>query len=97
MGVILLKLINHISQFYRKEHYNALQCIILNININIHDFMQRNFIFKFDDIVNFNSIKCIHRVFYNKSKMNLQIRLKNKMIVINLLESHLKLLETYFV
>ena len=29
----------------------ALQCIILNTNINIHDLMQRNFIFKFIDIV----------------------------------------------
>ena len=35
----------------------ALKCIILNTNIKIHDFMQSNFIFKFDDIVKFNSIK----------------------------------------
>ena len=40
--------------------------------------MQRNFIFKFDDVVKFNSIKCIHRGFY-KLTINLQIRLiKNK-------------------
>ena len=57
----------------------ALKCIILNTNINIHDFMQSNFIFKFDDIVKFNSIKCIHRGFYNKLPINLKIRLiKNK-------------------
>ena len=57
----------------------ALQCIILNTNINIHDFMQSNFIFKFDDIFKFNSIKFIHRGFYNKLPINLQIRLiKNK-------------------
>ena len=36
--------------------------IILNTNINIHDFMQRNLIFKFDDIVKFNSIQFIHEV-----------------------------------
>ena len=41
--------------------------------------MQSNFIFKFDDTVKFNSIKCIHRGFYNKLPINLQIRLiKNK-------------------
>ena len=41
--------------------------------------MQSNFIFNFDDIVKFNSIKCIHRGFYNKLQINLQIRLiKNK-------------------
>ena len=41
--------------------------------------MQRNFICKFDYIVKFNSIKCIHRGFYNKLRINLQIRLiKNK-------------------
>ena len=57
----------------------ALKCIILNTNININDFMQSNFIFKFDDIVKFNSIKFIHRSFYNKLPINLQIRLiKNK-------------------
>ena len=45
----------------------ALKCIILNTNINIHDFMQRN------------SITFIHRGFYNKLSINLQIRLiKNK-------------------
>ena len=81
----------------------ALKCIILNTNINIHDFMQSNFIFKFDDIVKFNSIKCIHRGFYDKLQINLQIRLiknKNVMVfknVIHLLERHLELLETYFV
>ena len=32
----------------------------INVNINIHDFMQRNFIVKFDDIVKFNSIQFIH-------------------------------------
>ena len=37
--------------------------------------MQSNFIFKFDDIVKFNYIKCIHRGFYNKLPINLQIRL----------------------
>ena len=37
--------------------------------------MQSNFI----DIVKFNSIKCIHRGFYNKLPINLHIRLiKNK-------------------
>ena len=42
--------------------------------------MQRcNFIFKFDDIVKFNSIQFIHIGFYNKLPINLQIRLiKNK-------------------
>ena len=51
----------------------------LNTNINIHDFIEINFIFKFDDIVKFNSIKFIHRGFYNKVPINLQIRLiKNK-------------------
>ena len=68
-GVILLKQINHISQFYRKEH----------IKFNIHDFMLINFIFKFDDVVKFNSITFIHRFFYTKLLINLQIRLiKNK-------------------
>ena len=57
-----------------------------------------NFIFKYDDIVKFNSIKCINRGFYNTLPINLQIRLvKNKQIVINLLERHLELLETYVV
>ena len=52
---------------------------LLNKNINIHDFMQRNFIFKFYDVVKFNSIKFIHRGFYDKLPINLQIRLiKNK-------------------
>ena len=41
--------------------------------------MQSNFIFKFNDFVKFNSIKFIHRGFYNKLPINLQIRLiKNK-------------------
>ena len=41
--------------------------------------MQSNFIFKLYDIVKFNSIKCIHRGFYNKLPINLKIRLiKNK-------------------
>ena len=57
--------------------------------------MQSNFIFKFDDIVKFNSIKFINRGFYNKLPINLQIRLI-KNIVINLLERLLELLETYF-
>ena len=33
--------------------------------------------FKFDDIVKFNSIKCIHRGFYNKLPINFQIRIVN--------------------
>ena len=41
--------------------------------------MQGNFIFKFHDIVKFNSIKCIHRGFYNKLPIHLKIRhIKNK-------------------
>ena len=76
----------------------ALQCIILNTNINIHDFMQRNFIFKFDDIVKFNSIKFIHRGFnINYLLICKSDLLKIKIIVINVLERHLELLETYFV
>ena len=60
-------------------HNIKFNLINLNTNINIHDFMQSNFIFKFDDIVKFNSIKCIHIGFYNKLPINLQIRLiKNK-------------------
>ena len=55
---------SHISgnTFKTNKSYNAIlqeiasKCIILNTNINIHDFMQSNFIFKFDDIVKFNSI-----------------------------------------
>ena len=39
------------------------------------DFIQSNFIFKFDDVVKFNSIKFIHRGLYNKLPINLQIRL----------------------
>ena len=47
-------------------------------NIFIRDFMQRNFIFKFN-VVNFNSIQFIHIGFYNKLPINLQFRLiKNK-------------------
>ena len=55
----------------------ALQFIIINTNINIHDCMQSNYIFKFDDDVKFNFIQFIHRGFYNKLPINLQIRLNN--------------------
>ena len=74
----------------------ALKCIILNTNINIHDFIQSNFIFKFDDIVKFNSIKCIHFII-NYQLICKSDLLKIKIIVINLLERHLEHLETYFV
>ena len=76
----------------------ALKCIILNTNINIHDFMQRNFIFKFDDIVKFNSINVYIEVsIINYRLIHKSDLLKIKMIVIHLLERHLQLLETYLV
>ena len=57
--------------------------------------MQRNFIFKFDDIVKFNSIQFIHRVsIINYRLICKSDLLKIKIIVINLLERHLELLDT---
>ena len=76
----------------------ALKCIILNTNINIHDFMQSNFILSLMILL----YLILYNLYIEASIINYRLicksdLLKIKIIVINLLERHLERLETYFV